>query len=539
LDWHAISWRKVFRSVRRLQIRIAEAMRRGRRGKVHALRRILTRSLSAAYWAVRRVTENQGKKTPGVDGIIWSTPEAKQEAARFIQTRRHTPLPLRRVYIPKANGKRRPLGIPAMQDRATQALHGLALEPIAEHLADPNSYGFRRERSTADAIGQCYITLAKRASPEWALEGDITACFDQISHAWLLQHMPMDKCMLAKWLKSGYIERKTFHVTEEGTPQGATISPVLCNMTLDGLERELKARFKRRKVNLIRYADDFIVTGDSEALLREEVTPVIKTFLAERGLTLSGEKTRIVHIAEGFDFLGQNIRKYHGKLLIQPAKKGVKKLLDNLRGILKRHPTAKPATVIRQMNPVLRGWVNYHRHVCSKKTFADIDVQLGQAVWHWAKRRHPNTPKTWIKARYWPSRGGKNGVFTGKEEHGQTIHLLKAVATPIQRHVKVQGKANPYDPAFEGYFEQRLGKKWAAGYYGNAKITRLWQRQEGKCPPCGHPITPESRWHVHHKIPRVEGGPNTLDNLRLLHPDCHRQLHARHSMTGLAPARGL
>ena len=292
LDWHAISWRKVFRSVRRLQIRIAEAMRRGRRGKVHALRRILTRSLSAAYWAVRRVTENQGKKTPGVDGIIWSTPEAKQEAARFIQTRRHTPLPLRRVYIPKANGKRRPLGIPAMQDRATQALHGLALEPIAEHLADPNSYGFRRERSTADAIGQCYITLAKRASPEWALEGDITACFDQISHAWLLQHMPMDKCMLAKWLKSGYIERKTFHVTEEGTPQGATISPVLCNMTLDGLERELKARFKRRKVNLIRYADDFIVTGDSEALLREEVTPVIKTFLAERGLTLSGEKTR-------------------------------------------------------------------------------------------------------------------------------------------------------------------------------------------------------------------------------------------------------
>jgi RNA-directed DNA polymerase len=341
----------------------------------------------------------------------------------------------------------------------------------------------------------------------------------------------MDKGMLAKWLEAGYIERKTFHATEEGTPQGATISPMLCNLTLDGLEQALKGRFKRRQVNLIRYADDCSVTGDAEALLREEVPPVIETFLAGRGLTLSGEKTRSVHIAAGFDFLGQNIRTYHGKLLLQPAKKGVKKLLDNLRGILQRHPMAKPATVIRQMNPVLRGWANYHRHVCSKKIFADVDFQLGRAVWHWAKRRHPNKSKTWIKARYWPSRGGKNGVFTGTEDNGQAIHLIKAAATPIQRHVKIQGKANPYDPAYEAYFEQRLAKKWATGSYGHAKITRLWQQQDGKCPPCGHPITPDSRWHVHHKIPRAEGGPHTLDNLLLLHPDCHRQLHARHSMT--------
>jgi RNA-directed DNA polymerase len=273
------------------------------------------------------------------------------------------------------------------------------------------------------------------------------------------------------------------------------------------------------------------VTGDSEALLRADVTPVIETLLAGRGLTLAGETTRIVHIAAGCDVLGQHIRKYHGKRLIQPAKKGVTKRLDNLRGIRKRHPMAKPATVIRQMHPVLRGGANYHRHVCSKKRCADVDVQRGRAVWHWAKRRHPNQSKTWITARYWPSRGGKNGVFTGKAENGQAIHLIKAAATPIQRHVKGQGTANPYDPAYDAYFEQRLAKKWAAGYDGHAKITRLWQQQAGKCPPCGHPITPDSRWHVHHQIPRAEGGPHTLDNLLLVHPDCHRQLHARHSMT--------
>jgi RNA-directed DNA polymerase len=310
-------------------------------------------------------------------------------------------------------------------------------------------------------------------------------------------------------------------------------------MTLDGLEAVLKARFKRCKVNLIRYADDFLVTGESEALLREGVKPVVEAFLAERGLRLSEEKTRIVHIEEGVDFLGQNIRKYDGKLIIKPAKKAVQKVLDNIRGILKQNTTAKPATVIRRINPVLRGWVNYHRHVCSKKTFAYVDSQIRQALAKWAKRRHPKKSKTWIKARYFISKGGHTWEFTGKEATGQAIHLIKAAATPIQRHVKVQGKANPYDPAYEVYFEQRMAQKWAAGQYGHTKAKWLWQRQHGRCPSCGHLITQESWWHIHHAIPRVQGGPDTLDNLVLLHPDCHRQLHARNSMARPAPARGL
>lgn len=539
-DWHAIHWRKVYRCVRRLQARIVKAVREGRWGKAHALRRILTRSLSAACLAVRRVTETRGKKTPGVDGVIWSTPKAKQKAVLTTQQGNYTPLPLRRVYIDKDNGRRRPLGIPAMQDRAKQAYHGLALDPIAECLADPNSYAYRRERSPADAIAQCFNALARSYSPQWALKGDITACFDRLGHEWMCNHVPMDRGILKKWLKAGYIERKTFHETEEGTPQGSNISPILCNLALDGLERELKRRFKRRKVNLIRFADDIVATGESEEFLRDEVKPVMVAFLAERGVTLSEEKTRIVPIEEGFDFLGQNVRKYNGKLIIKPSKKAVKKVLEKVRGILKKNATAKASRVIKLLNPVIRGWANYHRHVCSKKTFGKVDSQIWQAVWRWAKRRHPQKSKGWIKTRYFTTQGGDHWVFFGKDEEGREVHLFNASSTPIQRQIKVKGEANPYDPAYEAYFEERLSEKWAAGQYGNGKAKRLWQIQKGKCPTCGQPVTEEMGWQVHHQIPRVEGGPDTLDNLVLLHPNCHRQLHAQEKpRTSLVLERGL
>ena len=444
--------------MRRLQARIAKAMEEGRRGKAHALRRILTRSLGAACWAVRRVTTNKGKRTPGMDGVVWSTPKAKQEAIAATQRGPYRPLPLRRVYLPKPNGKKRPLGIPCMKDRAKQAVHALALDPIAECLADPNSYGFRRERSTADAIEQCFKVLAWRRAARWVLEGDITACYDRISHEWLDKHVPMDKGILRKWLKSGYVERKTFHATEEGAPQGGIISPVLCNLTLDGLERLLKERFKHRKVNMVRYADDFIVTGESKELLRDEVKPVIEAFLADRGLELSAEKTRIVHIEEGFDFLGQHVRKYNGKLIIKPARKAVKGLLAKVGGILKRNVSSKPAEVIRQLNPVIRGWANYHRHVCSKDTFSHVDCQIWRQVWRWAKRRHPNKGLRWLKARYFPAQATRQWVFTGVNEDGREVHLVNAAATPIQRHVKVRGTANPYDPAHAAYFARRRAK---------------------------------------------------------------------------------
>jgi RNA-directed DNA polymerase len=220
MDWRDVNWRQVNRHVRRLQARIAEAVRRGRLGKARALQRILTRSLYGCLQAVRRVTENSGGKTKGIDGVLWDTPEAKAAGVRSIQRGSYRAKALRRIYIPKNNNKKRPISIPVIRDRAKQALHYLGLDPIAECLADPNSYGIRRERSAADAIAQCFNVLAKRYSARWILEADIASCFDKINHLWMLEHIPMDKGILRKWLKAGYVERKTFHATEEGTPQG-------------------------------------------------------------------------------------------------------------------------------------------------------------------------------------------------------------------------------------------------------------------------------------------------------------------------------
>ncbi|NMM04621.1 group II intron reverse transcriptase/maturase, partial [Paraburkholderia sp. RP-4-7] len=394
--WLQADWPRITDEVKRLQARIAQATKEGRWGKVSALQRLLTRSHSGKMLAVKRVTENRGKRTPGVDGKTWPTPAAKWKGVEAMQHRSYQALPLRRIYIPKSNGKKRPLGIPRMLCRSMQALWKLALEPIAESLADPNSYGFRPKRSTADAIECCFTTLAKRKSPEWVLEGDIRGCFDNFSHDWILKHIPMDKAILRRWLKAGFIDKGTLFATEAGTPQGGIISPVIANMTLDGLEAAVDAsvgptqRARRRfKVNVNRYADDFVVTGVSKEILEQNVLPAVRQFLAVRGLELSEEKTRVTHIADGFDFLGQNVRKYGGKLLIKPANKSVKALMEKVREIVRQHRSATQTNLILQLNPVIRGWAMYHRHVVSKSHFTSVDAHIWQLLWKWAMRRHP------------------------------------------------------------------------------------------------------------------------------------------------------
>src|SRR5580698_5381397 len=301
--WDAVDWRTIEDNVRRLQARIVKAVQQRKWNKVKALQHLLTHSASGKLLAVRRVTVNDGRKTPGVDGELWDTPHKKLQGVISLTARGYHPLPLRRIYIPKANGKLRPLGIPTMRDRAMQALHLLALDPIAETTADNASYGFRPARSCADAIERCFVSLSRRHTSVWILEGDIQGCFDNISHRWLLDHVPLDRSILRKWLKSGYLEKQVLYDKISGTPQGGIISPVLANLALDGLQRRLSEAFplhgkgqKRglaARVHMIRYADDFIVTSRSKEVLETEVKAIIESFLRERGLKLSPEKTKI------------------------------------------------------------------------------------------------------------------------------------------------------------------------------------------------------------------------------------------------------
>lgn len=463
-NWNSIQWKKVETNVRQLQMRIAKAFREGKHGKAKALQWILTHSRSAKLFAVKRVVQNDGAKTPGVDNVIWNTPTQKMQAALSLKRHGYKTKPLKRIYIPKKQkDKLRPLSIPTMECRAQQALHLLSLEPISETIADKNACGFRPLRSTADAINQCFKALVHKVSAEYVLEGDIKSCFDSISHQWLLENVPMDRQILGKWLAAGYIEKGKLHATSMGTPQGGIISPTLLNVTLSGLEKAVISATKiRDKVNVIVYADDFIITGATKEILESKVKPLVETFLIIRGLSLSPEKTKITHIQDGFDFLGSNIRKYKSKLLIKPAKSSVKRFLADIRETIKSNKTAKTENLIRLLNPKIRGWANYYRHDCSKRTFTYVDHRIFQSIWQWCVRRHPNKGAGWVKKKYFRTRKFRDWIFSTKvKSNGATINLDLVCASdvPIKRHIKIRGDAIPFDSKYHDYLNQRMQER--------------------------------------------------------------------------------
>ncbi|HBB7077309.1 TPA: group II intron reverse transcriptase/maturase [Legionella pneumophila] len=468
-NWNTIKWDPATQEVRRLQMRIAKATREGRHNKVKALQWLLTHSFYTKALAVKRVVQNDGKRTPGVDKVIWKTPRQKTEAIETLRRNGYQLQPLRRIYIPKKNGKQRPLGIPTMKDRAMQALHAMALEPIAETKADPNSYGFRAKRSTADAIGHCFYALARSYAPTWILEGDIKACFERIDNSWLLTHILMDKVILNKWLTAGYKEEGKLYPTESGTPQGGVISPILANLTLDGLEETVKTRNRgQNKVHVVRYADDFIITGSSQSFLENEIKPTVEQFLHERGLELSPEKTKITHIQEGFEFLGFNIRKYGRKLLIKPSQKNVKSFLEEIKQTLQSSYSISTDIMINRLNPKIRGWANYYQHVVAKKTFAKVDHEIFWMVWRWLKRKHPKKSAEWRYKKYFRTQGNNRWIFftRTRDQNGDIAFrdLAKASQIPIKRHVKIRSQANPFDPKYEDYFKQRERMKGKSKY---------------------------------------------------------------------------
>lgn len=538
-EWSAINWRLVQRNVRAMQTRLTKATLAGDWRRVKALQRWLSRSFCAKALAVKRVTENQGKRTAGVDRELWDSPQQKFAAISQLTKHRYRPRPLRRVYIPKSNGKMRPLGIPTMKDRAMQALHLLALDPVLEPLSDPNSYGFRKNRSTADAMSQLFVKLSAKVSAKWVLDADIEGFFDNINHDWLLNHVRTDKSVLRKWLKSGVVDKEQLLATTAGTPQGGIVSPALANWTLNGLESELIAhlagkfgssKVRRLKVGTIRYADDFVITGDSKELLENEIKPWLVSFLAIRGLRLADSKTKVVHIDEGFDFLGWNFRKYSGKLLIKTSQKNVKAFYEKVSNVIRSSIGLKHAELIGLLNPILRGWAQYHSPVVAKEAFTRIDWLIFWRLMRWARRRHPRKNALWIRQKYWRSVENRHWVFACEVSRKGGVKVLKQLyslsATPIQRHTKVKGAYNPYDPSWEMYGETLRQQRMVDKMRYRREWVKLYIDQQGKCALCGFEMDIDTGWHDHHIEYRTDGGPDCLGNRVLLHPSCHTQVHS-------------
>ena len=542
-DWHSIDWYKVNHNIRNLRRRIFKATQVNDWRKVRNLQKLILRSYSNVLLAVRKATQdNRGSKTAGVDKVLVKTSEQRLALSKELANdHSFKPLPARRVYIPKKNGKKRPLGIPAIRDRCLQAIVKNALEPCWEAQFEGISYGFRPGRSPHDAIGKIYNIARPNKTMKWVVDADIKGCFDNINHDKLLEligNFPYRQ-LIQSWLKAGYIDNNTFHPQETGTPQGGIISPLLANIALHGMEEALGVKYNNRgqlaysKRCVVRYADDFVIfckTLEDAKASRNE----INSWLFTRGLRLSEEKTKIVHITEGFDFLGFNIRQYKVKntktgykLLIKPSKDFLKKTRNDIREIFLNHKGKNLDALIGKINPVIRGKANYMNKVVSSKAFNDLDNYLFTRQVRYVKFTHPKKPKYWTQEKYWGrfnlQKPNQKWVF-GNKESGN--YMLKFTWTKISRHNLVIQKNSPDDPSLTEYWKKRQKKR------NKSEAEKLSRKQEYiawkqgyKCPICGQSLFNDEPLNLHHITPKCKGGKDTKDNLVWLHLYCHHKTH--------------
>jgi RNA-directed DNA polymerase len=540
-DWHRLNWRQADRIVRNLRRRIFRATQANDLRKVRSLQKLMLRCYSNIILSVRRVTQvNAGRNTPGVDRVVVKTPAARGKLVDEMTTcQPWRTSPVRRVYILKSNGKQRPLGIPTVLNRCLQARVKNVLEPEWEARFEGSSYGFRPKRSCHDAIQKVYGFARPHKRKKWVVDADIKGAFDAIDHDFLLRTLgnAPGRELVKQWLKAGVMEEGAFHETPRGTPQGGVISPLLLNIALHDMESALGVSYNsqgtivsRRAV--VRYADDFVVFCESQEDALRVKDVLLPPWLAERGLTLSEEKTRVVHLSEGFDFLGFNVRLYETprftrtgwKLLIKPSKKAVKVKRQELRALWRELQGHNVQEVLRRLNPVIRGWADYHRRVVASRVFRKMDSWMFQRAKRWAKRTHGDKTWKWCKARYWGrlhKERNDHNVF-GDKKTGR--YLLKFSWFKIERHPLVRGRASPDDPSLREYWwERRKISIWSL----TRSDEKLATAQDWKCPVCGMDLDNGEAIQRHHRIPRAEGGSDSLSNRELVHLFCHQQLTHR------------
>lgn len=439
--WNALDWKKIHYHVRSFQERIALAAEHGDWKAVRSLQRMVFASWDCRVFAVHRVTCRKAVRTAGLDGIFWHTDESRFAAVeRLLVVRTYNPMPFKRIYIPKDHdkSKKRPLSVPTIYDRAVQALYLIAVEPVVEHFAGKHDYGCRLYRSSQDTVRDVVSNFGFDTGMSYFLKADVKQCFDHLSHSWILEHSPMNRKLLKKIMKSGYIWNGKYYPTDEGMPQGGVLSPALTNLCLNGFEFIIERKYGTA-VHMVRFVDDFLFSGATPDILTG-VLADLKQFLDERGLYVSDDKTVIGSIYDGVDYIGWHFAVNEYGLIVSPAQIAVDELMARLKNALREGRNWTGRRLIKKLNGIVRGWGGYHGYLCSPDKFVQIDDDLQDMLWQWAVAKHRHHKPRWIYQHHWKLRPETRR----KEFSSEDVYLLRFSEIRVKMKTDLDLSKNPY-----------------------------------------------------------------------------------------------